>query len=87
MRGKYKTALKKAVSKLEKELWVVKDRKIFDAGVQAAKKEKAIERTFKTKKPRQAQCPKELGCMQQMTWYDGYCSINKTAKNPYRGEF
>lgn len=74
IKGKHKTAVKNAVKKITKKLSRVRRKKIFDAGVLAAKMLEAP-----------GKCPLDLGCMQQMTWYDGYCSINKAVKNPYRG--
>jgi hypothetical protein len=52
-------------------MYTLRSEEVFNMGVSAAKKGKSA-------------VPSDMGCLEQITWYDGYCSIRKDVKNPYR---
>jgi hypothetical protein len=70
-----KRALKSGSKKLEQNMYELRRKELFDTGAQAAKSDLM----FKNK----SLPPKELGCLEQGRWYDGYCSVDTTRKNPY----
>lgn len=66
-----KRALASGTKKMENHMYTLRSEEVFNMGVSAAKKGKSA-------------VPSDMGCLEQITWYDGYCSIRKDVKNPYR---
>ena len=74
VKGKYRKAVYDAMNILDTVARDMRHKAIFAAGAKARKPNPRFEK-------------RELGSMEQMTWYDGYASTHKGFENPYRRRY
>lgn len=75
--GKLRSALKRAKKKISAEKLDRRRRRVFETGVRHAQN---------GKDPNPVIDGQFLGCQEQFTYYEGYCSVCTDVQHPYKNE-